>query len=40
MQGKLFNTMDLILEFATGSKLNPEIFVQYLSEKFNKIYKL
>lgn len=38
-QGNLYSPSELV-EKVTGEKLNPMYFLDYLNEKYSKIYKL
>ena len=38
--GKVYDTIDSILEFSIGEKLNPNIFIKYLTNKFNKLFNI
>lgn len=39
-KGSLYKSGDELMVAATGSALDPSIFLQYLKEKYSKLYKL
>lgn len=38
--GSLYNSGDELMRAATGSELNPAIFLKYLTDKYTELYKL
>ena len=38
-KGSLYPSADLLCEHVTGEKLNPDIFIDYLSKKYKRLYK-